>query len=152
MPHLDCQTLPYLLAVQHRATASTGPTFQLDWHQNESVQPANVRRIPLRCLHVLPCNARVTMHQSSVNSLLKRTDCLAHSMGDPVQNNTLPQALQYDIRVREDLMTLNLLGMIEWSRRVGTRVEPSTVPAPLRSDRRTSMWDTGTVPRNGVRF
>jgi hypothetical protein len=89
------------------------------------------------------------MTNRSLEAVLKRVDGIACAMGNPLKGYTLPEGLS-DRRRQEDIITLNLL-------RVTDRIKQAAIVAqqPLNMEhkrsRKASIWEQGTVPRNGGR-
>ena len=138
-----------LLIVQELPKGSSMPAAQLKFDHKDCVQPASVQRIPQRCLHQLPGHISLSMVESSLEALLRRVDDAAGAIGVPARGRMLPEGLN-ERRRREDIITLGLLRMID------RMIQPAVVRqqssgADHRKSRKTSIWDQGTVPRNGGR-
>jgi hypothetical protein len=89
------------------------------------------------------------MVESSLEAVLRRMDGIACAIGDPTKSRMLPEGLQ-DRRRREDIITLNLLRTIDRMKQPVIVVQqPSGIN--FRKPRKTSIWEQGTVPRNGGR-
>lgn len=84
---------------------------------------------------------------SSLESLLKRVDRIASALAGTTI--VLPEGLNEQKR-REDIMTLNLLRVMDRLRQPVIVVE-TTTGAQSKSSRKASIWEQGTVPRNGGR-
>jgi len=136
-----------LLTMQDTRTDTFVPPTHVNWDPRDCVQPANVARIPRRCLHRLPGNVRLKLVDSSLESLLKEVDGIASVLGDRMSEAALLEGLN-DQRRREDIITLSLRRFVD---RVQRPV--ALVISPLgtedRKNRKASMWEQGTVPRNG---
>ena len=138
-----------LLIVQDLPKSILMPGCHLNFDYRDCVQPASVQRIPWRCLHRLPGDVSLSMVESSLEAVLRRVDAIACAMGDPTQSGTLPEGLG-DHKRQEDIITLNLL-------RISDRIKQHVVVVPQPSgmdskkSRKTSIWEQGTVPRNGGR-
>lgn len=146
--YIEAQDPFELLVVQDLPKDTFVPAAQLSFDHKDCVQPASVRRIPGRRLHELPGNINLRMVESSLEAVLRRVDEIACIMGDPARSHSLPQGLN-DQRRREDIMTLNLLRVIDRTKRPLIVVQPT--PSMGRKSDQTSIWEQGTVPRNGGR-
>jgi hypothetical protein len=117
--------------------------FSFDY--KDCVQPASVRRIPRRFLHQLPGNISLRMVESSLEAVLRRVDIIASAIGDLTKSRMLPEGLNDQSR-REDIITLNLLRSIDRINQPVIVLQP-----PSGMNRKTSIWEQGTIPRNGGR-
>ncbi len=138
-----------LLIVQDLPNDTSVRGAELNWDRTECVQPANIRRMTQKCLHQLPGAVRLRMVQSSLESLFKQVDSIACTLAIPKDGLVLPEGLE-DQKRREDILTLNLLCIIDRLQR------PAFVVAPLvdrqnKKARKTSIWEQGGVPRTGGR-
>jgi len=139
-----------LLVVQEPPKGIFLPLAQFNFDYRDCVQPASVRRIPRRCLHQLPGNVTLSMVEPSLNAVLRQVDGIGCAMGDPAMGLMLPETLN-DQRRREDLMTLNLLRVVDRIRQPGIVIQPPPGMDRRRKSRKVSVWDQGKVPRNGGR-
>ena len=138
-----------LLIVQNLPKSIFMPGCHLNFDYKDCVQPASVQRIPRRCLHRLPGDISLSIVESSLEVVLRRVDAIACAMGGPTQSGTLPEGLS-DHKRRGDIITLNLLRI---SDRMKQHVIVVQQPPGMDSKkcRKTSIWEQGTVPRNGGR-
>jgi len=92
---------------------------------------------------------RLKLVDSSLELLLKGVDGIASALGDPMSEAALLEGLN-DQRRREDIITLSLLRVVD---RVQRPVAPVISPlgTEYRKNRKPSIWEQGTVPRNGGR-
>ena len=138
-----------LLVIQDFPNDIFLPGAQLNFDCRDCVQPANVKRVPRRYLHQLPGYVSLRMVESSLKAVLRRVDSIACAMGNPTMNRMLPGGLN-DQRRREDILTLNLLRTIDRVQQPVIVVQPPS-GADCKENRKTSIWEQGTVPRNGGR-
>jgi hypothetical protein len=138
-----------LLIVQDLPKDTFMPGAQLNFDHRECVQPASVIRIPWKHLHQLPGDISLRMTDRSLEAVLKRVDGIACAMGDPLKGYVLPEGLS-DRRRREDIITLNLLRVIDRIKQPVIVVQ-QPVSVGHKKSRQTSIWEQGTVPRNGGR-
>jgi hypothetical protein len=138
-----------LLIIQELPKDTYMPGAQFSFEYRDCVQPASLQRIPRRYLHQLPGNIALRMVESSLQAVLRRVDGIACAMGDPRRSYMLPEGLK-DQKRREDIMTLHLLRAIDrMTQPLATVQQPSGLNR--NQSRKTSIWDQGTVPRNGGR-
>ena len=121
--------------------------MQFTWDARECVQPANVRRIPQRCLHQLLGGVDLRLTDPSLENLLKKVDSIASALGDPVKLSLLPMDV-HSPRRKEDIMTLNLWRIMDHLASFPVVVEPAATGQRRRS-RVPSVWDQASVPRKG---
>jgi hypothetical protein len=138
-----------LLIVQELPKDIFMPGAQLSFDYKDCVQPASVQRIPRRCLHQLPGNISLRMVKSSLEAVLRRVDGVGCAMGDPTRSRMLPEGLN-DQRRREDIITLNMLRIIDRTKQPVVVVQPPSGMNRKKS-RKTSIWEQGTLPHNGGR-
>ena len=125
------------------------PGTQFSFGHADCVQPANLRRVPRRYLHQLPGNIALRMIDSSLQVVLRCVDGIAYAMGDQTKSYMLLEGVK-DQKRREDIMTLHLLRTIDRMTQPAMAVQPP--PGLHRSQsRKSSIWERGTVPRNGGR-
>ena len=132
--------------MEDKTRNTLAPKVYLNWDQRECVQPANIKRIPLRCLHELPSSIKLRMIGSSVECLFKLVDNFAGALGGRVKELALPEGLKDKRRV-ENILTLNLLWIID---RVASTRSVQEPPAGYQHTMTPfgSTWDQETVLRD----
>jgi hypothetical protein len=126
---------------------SIGPASNhilLDWRSGQYLQPTDIKRIPGNCLHLLPNGFSFLMDHVSVEIILKSVDWLAGALGNPSEKATLPEGMKCPKR-QQNVGILGLLRTVD----LLTRSSSHQAGCFMRGSRAQSIWDQGTVPRNG---